>query len=101
MRAVGELLHRVDVLGVVLQQDGHLEGGRLRHTEPPSQREHAPAGVRVGVREWDLTIDTFGKYNAPLLSRHTLLAHTHTHTHTHARVEVRSLALNCHRADWP
>lgn len=30
LRAVGQLLHRVAVLRVVLQQDGHLEGGRLQ-----------------------------------------------------------------------
>lgn len=30
LRAVGQLLHRVAVLCVVLQQDGHLEGGGLQ-----------------------------------------------------------------------
>lgn len=30
LRAVGELLDGVAVLGVVLQQDGHLEGGGLQ-----------------------------------------------------------------------
>lgn len=45
LRAVGQLLHRVAVLRVVLQQDGHLEGGGLQGVpEPEPEPEPGQTG---------------------------------------------------------
>ena len=42
VRAVSELLDCVDVLCVVLQQDGHLERGRLEGHGPTDQNVNTP-----------------------------------------------------------
>lgn len=43
LRAVGELLDGVHVLCVVLQQDGHLEGGGLQSV-PGDTQQHLSGG---------------------------------------------------------